>query len=170
MGIFNRRSLEFEYPGILQALIDGWYSEKDEDDQEPKDPDVLFSGRATSSDWGQAVSFQLGLDFLFDDFVDGLVIAVDYQSDKAPELILQGQVLDVAWVKVNPSKIEQNGTSNTAYYSLTDMVDAYKSALEDYDSYDTIFPTLSTIYIGDAGTDLTVTKVYKIFEAGSRRS
>ena len=162
MAILNRRKLDFEYPEILQALMDGWYSEKEIIDT---DPNVLFSGRATSSDWGQAVAFQLGLDFVFDDFTDGLIIAVDYQSDNAPELILQGQASEVEWVKVNPTKIDEDETSNTAYFSLTDMVDAYSSALPNYDSYDTIFPTLSTIYIGDTGTDLTVTKVYKIFEA-----
>ena len=43
------------------------------------------------------------------------------------------------------------------------MVEAYKNALADYDSYDTIFPTLASIYIGDTGVDLTVTKVYKTY-------
>ena len=158
MGIFNRRTLSFEYSEILQALMDGWYSEKDTTDE---DPNILFSGTATSSDWGQALALQLGLDFLFDDFTDGLVIAVDYQGEKAPELILQGQASGVEWVKVNPTKTYEYETSNMAYFSLTDMVDAYRSGLKDYDSYDTIFPTLTTIYIGDTGTDLTVTKVYK---------
>lgn len=161
MGIFNRRTLSFEYPEILQALMDGWYSEKDITDE---DPNVLFSGTTTSSDWGQALALQLGLDFVFDDFTNGLVIAVDYQGENAPELILQGQASGVEWVKINPVKTYEYETSNIAYFTLTDMIDAYRNALDDYDSYDTIFPTLATIYIGDTGTDLTVTKVYKTDE------
>ena len=160
-GIFNRRSLSFVYPEILEALMEGWYSEKEIEDQ---DPNILFSGNASSSDWGQAVALQIGLDFVLDDFTDGLVIAVEYQSENLPELILQGQAKDVNWVKVNPAKIDEDTTSNIAYYTLTDMIDAYRKALEDYDSYGTLFPTLSTIFIGDTGTDLTVTKVYKTYE------
>lgn len=158
MGIFNRRTITFVYPEILQALLEGWSSEKEISDQ---DPDVLFSGIGRSSNWGQAVALHLGLDFVFDDFTDGLIIAVEYQSEKEPELILQGQTEGVYWVKVNPAKTFVNESSSIAYFTLSDMVDAYKSALTDYDSYDTIFPTLATIYIGDTDADLIVTKVYK---------
>ena len=56
-----------------------------------QDPDVLFSGTGTSSNWGQAVALQLGLDFVFEDFIEGLIIAAEYQSENPPELILQGQ-------------------------------------------------------------------------------
>ena len=158
MGIFNRRTLTFVYPDILQALIEGWSSHKDIPDQ---DPNVLFSGTGTSSQWGQAVALHLGFDFVFDDFTEGLVIAVEYQSENSPELILQGQASGVNWIKVNPTEIYVNKSTNIAYFTLTDMVDAYKNALSDYDSYNTIFPTLATIFIGDSGADLTVTKVYK---------
>lgn len=160
LGIFNRRTLTFVYPEILQALMEGWSSEKEITDQ---DPDVLFSGTGTSSNWGQAVALQLGLDFVFEDFIEGLIIAAEYQSENPPELILQGQTEGVYWVKINPNKIETKDTTNIAYFTLSDMVEAYKNALADYDSYDTIFPTLASIYIGDTGVDLTVTKVYKTY-------
>jgi endoglucanase len=158
MGLLNRRTLTFAYPEILKALLEGWSSEKEIKEE---DANVLFSGKGTSSSWGQAVSLNLGLDFVYDDFTDGLVIAVEYTSENAPELILAGKGTGVNWVKVNPTKIYVNETSNVAYFTLVDMVSAYKKALEDYDSYDTIFPTLETIFIGDTGSDLTVTKVYK---------
>lgn len=48
------------------------------------------------------------------------------------------------------------------------MINAYKNVLKDYDNYNTIFPTLETIYIGDTGADLTVTKVFKTDEEGMK--
>lgn len=158
LGIFNRRTLTFVYPEILNALMEGWFSEKEVTDQ---DPDVMFEGNGTSSSWGQAVSLTPGLDFVYDDFKEGYVVAVEYQSENAPELILAGNTTGVYWVKVNPAKTYSYENTNIAYFTLTDMVNAYKNALADYDSYGSTFPTLSTIFIGDTGADLTVTKVYK---------
>ncbi|BCN30770.1 cellulase family glycosylhydrolase [Anaeromicropila herbilytica] len=158
MGLLNRRTLTFEFPEIVQALLTGWSTEKVIPET---DPNVMFNGTGTSSNWGQAVNLSLGLDFVYDDFKDGSVIAVDYQSEKAPELILSGSASGVNWVKVNPTKVYEKVDSKVAYFTLTDMVNAYKNALSDYDSYGTIFPSLNTIYIGDTGNSLTVTKVYK---------
>lgn len=165
MGLINRRTLTFVYPEIVQALLKGWYSEKEMPEE---DPNVWFSGTATSSNWGQALSFYPGMDFMFEDFTDGLIIAVEYTSEKEPELILQGQADGVKWVKVSPYKTSANETSSIAYFALSDIVNAYKNALKDYDSYGTIFPTLSAIYIGDTGADLTVTKVYLTNEGGKK--
>jgi endoglucanase len=158
MGVFNRRTLTFVFPEIVEALMTGYSTEKVMPEE---DSDVLFSGTGTSSDWGQAVALTPGLDFIYDDFVDGLVIGVEYTSENTPELILQGNTNGVNWVKVNPIKTYSNEASKVAYFTLEDMVTAYKSALENYDSYGVIFPTLAKIYIGDTGADLTVTKIYK---------
>lgn len=158
MGLFNRRTLTFVYPEIVLAMLEGWATDKV---IEEGDKNILFDGIANSSNWGQALSLSPGLDFLFEDFTEDSVIEVDYISEKAPELILSGYGTGVSWVKVNPTKTYANGDSNIAYFTLTDMVNTYKNALIDYDSYGTIFPTLGTIYIGDTGTNLTVTKVYK---------
>ena len=43
------------------------------------------------------------------------------------------------------------------------MVDAYKNALSDYESYGQVLPGLKSIIVGDQGENLTVTKVYKIY-------
>lgn len=90
MGLLNRRTLAFVYPEILQALFEGWFSEKE---MPEVDPNVLFSGTATSSNWGQALRFSLGYDFVYDDFTDGLVIAVEYTSEKEPERFFKGRKL-----------------------------------------------------------------------------
>ncbi|AAK81397.1 aryl-phospho-beta-D-glucosidase BglC (GH1 family) [Clostridium acetobutylicum] len=160
MGIFNRKTLQFVYPEIVQAMLDGWNNPKDNSNY---DENSLFSGTATSKNWGQAVSFNYGLDFVDDDFSNNLAIAVEYTSDKTPQLILQGNLTGTNWVTVNPAITKSSGTQSIAYYTLKDIVSAYKNALANYDTYGQVLPGIQTIYIGDQGTNLTVTKVYKVY-------
>ncbi|URZ07868.1 cellulase family glycosylhydrolase [Clostridium felsineum] len=160
MGIFDRSTLKFVYPQIVNAMLDGWNNPKDISNY---DENSLFNGTATSSNWGQAVSFGYGLDFTDSDFTNKLTIAVEYTSDKVPQLILSGNLAGTNWVTLNPTMTKSNGSTNIAYYTLSDMVSAYKKALANYDSYGQVLPGLQTIYIGDEGTNLTVSKVYKIY-------
>ncbi|MDS0525280.1 cellulase family glycosylhydrolase [Clostridium sp. SHJSY1] len=160
MGLFNRKTLKFVYPEIVQAMLDGWNNPKDNSNY---DPSVLFNGAATSKGWGQALSLSYGLDFTDADFSNKLAIAVDYTSEKSPQLILSGNLTGTNWVTLNPAVTKSKGTTNTAYFTLKDMVTAYKNALKDYDSYGTVLPGIQTIYIGDQGADLSVAKVSKIF-------
>ncbi|GKX67638.1 cellulase family glycosylhydrolase [Inconstantimicrobium mannanitabidum] len=159
MGLLNRKTLKFVYPEIVQALLDGWSNPIDNSNC---DANVMFSGTATSSNWGQALSFYSGLDFVDTDFSNKLTIAVEYASNKAPQLILSGNLAGTNWVQVNPSTTKSNGTNNIAYFTLEDMVNAYRKALSNYDSYGKTLPGLQTIYVGDQGENLTVTKVYKM--------
>jgi hypothetical protein len=160
MALFNRKTLKFIYPEIVKALFDGWNDPKD---VSKYDQNLLFNGTATSSKWGQALSFYYGLDFVSDDFVNKLAIAVEYTSEKSPQLILSGNSKSTNWVTVNPSTTQLNGSTNIAYFTLNDMVSAYKKALSDYDSYGQVLPGLQSILVGDQGANLTVTKVYKIY-------
>jgi aryl-phospho-beta-D-glucosidase BglC (GH1 family) len=160
MTLFNRKTLTFIYPEIIKALFDGWSNPKD---VSKYDENMLFNGTATSSNWGQALSFYYGLDFVDADFSNKLAIAVEYTSEKAPQLVLSGNLTGVNWVTVTPAITKSDGTTNIAYFTLNDMVSAYKKALSSYDSYGRILPGLQTISVGDQGANLTVRKVYKIY-------
>ena len=100
------------------------------------------------------------------DFANKLAIAVEYTSEKSPQLILSGNLADTNWVTVTPAITKSNGTTNIAYFNINDMVSAYKKALSNYDSYGKVLPGLKTILVGDQGANLTVTKVYKIYSSG----
>ncbi|PJI07267.1 MULTISPECIES: cellulase family glycosylhydrolase [Clostridium] len=160
MGIFDRKTLKWVYPEIAQALLDGYSNPKNISNY---DDNLMFSGTATSSSWGQAVSFNYGLDFVDDDFSNKLAIAVDYKSTNAPQLVLRGDQTATNWVRVSPSITKTNGTTSTAYFTLNDMISAYKKALSNYDTYGKVLPGIQSIIVGDQGADLTVTKVYKIY-------
>ncbi|OOM73621.1 endoglucanase A precursor [Clostridium puniceum] len=163
MALFNRKTLKFVYPEIVKAMFDGWNDPKDVTNY---DENMMFSGTATSSNWGQALSLYYGSDFVDADFSNKLAIAVEYTSEKAPQLILSGNLASVNWVTVNPEITKSNETTNIAYFTLNDMVSAYKKALSNYDSYGKVLPGLQTILVGDQGANLTVTKVYKIYNFG----
>lgn len=160
MGLFDRKTLTWVYPEIVQALLDGYSTPKNVSNY---DENLLFNGTATSSNWGQAVSFNYGLDFVDDDFSNKLAIAVDYTSANAPQLVLSGDQTTTNWVRVSPSITKSNGTTSTAYFTFNDMVSAYKKALSNYDTYGKVLPGIQSIIVGDQGADLTVTKVYKIY-------
>ncbi|WP_243129639.1 cellulase family glycosylhydrolase, partial [Clostridium sp. HBUAS56017] len=159
MGIFDRKTLKFVYPEILQAMLDGWNNPID---NSKYDENVLFNGKATSSNWGQALTFYYGLDFVNTEFANKYAIAVEYTSEKAPQLILSGNLKGTNWVAINPSITQSKGTGNIAYFTLEDMVNGYKKALADYDSYGQVLPGLQSILVGDQGVNLTVSKVYKM--------
>lgn len=147
MGIFNRRQLKWVFPEIVEAMFKGWNStDNTEDDSE--NSDYLFEGEATSNgQWGQAVTLKPGIDFMPSDLKEGTIIAVEYQSDKVPELILQSWSGGENWAKVAPKKVE-NGI---AYFYYDDMVASYKDAT---------FEHLDALNIGDTGAPLKVTKIY----------
>jgi len=162
MTLFNRKTLTFIYPEIIQALFDGWSNPKD---VTKYDENMMFNGTATSSNWGQALSLYYGLDFVDADFSNKLDIAVEYTGEKSPQLILSGNLTGTNWVTVTPGITKSNGTTNIAYFNINDMVNAYKKALSNYDSYGKVLPGLQTILVGDQGANLTVTKVYKIYSS-----
>lgn len=164
MALFNRRTLTFIYPEIIKALFDGWNNPKD---VSKYDENMMFNGTATSSKWGQALSLFYGSDFVDADFSNNLNIAVEYTSEKSPQLILSGNLTGTSWVTVTPAITKSNGTTNIAYFTVNDMVSAYKKALSNYGSYGQVLPGLQTIYVGDQGADLTVTKVYKTYNSGA---
>lgn len=164
MTLFNRRTLKFIYPEIVSALFEGWNSPKD---ITKYDENMMFNGTAASSNWGQALSFYQGLDFVTDDFANKLSIAVEYKSEKAPQLILTGNLSGTNWVTVTPATTKTNGSTNIAYFTIEDMVNAYKKVLSNYDNYGQVLPGLQSISVGDQGAALSVTKVYKVKTSGS---
>lgn len=159
-ALFNRKTLKFVYPEIVDALFEGWNNPKDVTNY---DENILFNGIANSSKWSQALTLYKGLDFMDVDFVNKLAIAVEYTSEKSPQLVLSGNVESTNWVRVAPSITKSNETTSIAYFTLKDMVTAYKNALTNYDSYGQALPGLHSIIVGDQGADLTVIKVYKIY-------
>ena len=152
MGLLDRRRLEWVYPEIVKALVEGYNG----DVIDIPDSDLIFKGEATSTGWGQALSLTPGSDIMMNELEEGVSIAVAYQSETAPEIILQSWSGGPSWVKVAPAKTEDG----VAYFKYEDMVAAYAAEVEDYESYGEEFPLLNQIHIGDTGSDLTVTKVY----------
>ena len=152
-GIFNRRTLEWGFPEILEALIKGTQSEGGEPEY---DPNILFEGKATSSDWGQAVSFAPGTDIILSDLAEGIKIAVAYESESAPEMILQSWSGGAGWVKIAPAEV----ADGVAYFTYEDMAKGYAAGLSEATSE--VFPYLDRVHIGDTGSDLIVTKVYLV--------
>ena len=154
-GLFNRRTLEWVFPEIMEALISACEGEGGGGGGE-YDPTILFEGKATSSGWGQADSFAIGTDILLGDLTEGTKIAVVYKSENAPELILQSWSGGPGWVKIAPAEV----ADGVAYFNYEDMVAGYAAGLTEVT--DQAFPYLDRIHIGDTGADLTVTKVYLV--------
>lgn len=152
-GLFNRRSLEWVFPEIMEALISACEGEGGGGEY---DPTILFQGKATSSGWGQAISFAIGTDILLGDLTEGTKIAVVYESENAPELILQSWSGGPSWVKIAPAEV----ADGVAYFNYEDMVEGYAAGLTEI--ADQAFPYLDRIHVGDTGADLTVTKVYLV--------
>lgn len=86
-------------------------------------------------------------------------IAVKYESEEVPEIILQSWSGGASWAKAQPSEVK-NGV---AYFRYEDMVKAYAEGTENYESYGEVFPCLNKVYIGAQNTDLKVTKVNYVF-------
>lgn len=157
MGLFDRRNLTWEFPEIVEAMVDAYGG--DDIVIEPIDPNLIFKGEATSSgSWGQAVTITPGEDLILDRLVPYSKIAVEYVSESAPEFILQSWSGGPGWLKVTPSEV----IDGTAYFTYEDLVSAYAAEMTDYESYGKNFPCLNKMYIGDTGNVLTVTKVYLI--------
>nr|AAD39739.1 endoglucanase EngE [Clostridium cellulovorans] len=158
LGLLNRKNLTFPYPELVQAMKDGFNNPRD---LSTVDPNVLFSGTASCTGWSTALSLSYGLDFVDTEFTNDFTIAVDYTSENVPQLVLYGNLTGTGWVMVKPSTIKTSATTKTAYFTINDMVSAYKKALANYDSYGKVLPGIQGILVGDTGADLTVTKVYK---------
>ena len=150
MGLFDRRRLKWVYPDIIKALVEGYNGES----IDVIDSSVIFDGEATSTGWGQALSLTPDKDIMLKDLTEGMNIAVKYESESKPELVLQSWSGGPSWVKVAPARVE-NGV---AYFRYEDMVEAYAKELEE--PSEEPFPSLDQIHIGDTGSDLTITKVY----------
>ena len=72
MALLDRRNIEWIYPEIVEALMEGYYSGED---VELPDFSIIFEGVATSKNWGQALAFLTGVDIILDDFKAGDRIA-----------------------------------------------------------------------------------------------
>ncbi len=155
MGLLDRRRLEWVYPEIVKALVEGYNGES----IDIPDSDVIFKGEATSSEWGQALSFAPGADIMMSELGKNVKIAVKYESETTPEIILQSWSGGPGWAKVSPAEV----VDGVAYFTYEDMVAAYAAEMADYDSYNEAFPLLNKVYIGDTGSPLTVTKVYFVY-------
>lgn len=152
-GLFNRRTLEWVFPEMMEALMKACEGEGGGTEY---DPTILFEGTATSSGWGQAITFAIGTDILLGDLTEGTKIAVVYESENVPELILQSWSGGPGWVKIAPAEI----ADGVAYFNYEDMVEGYAAGLTEI--ADQAFPYLDRIHVGDTGADLTVTKVYLV--------
>lgn len=151
MGIFNRRTLTWVHPEIVDAMVGVYASDYVFDDElEPIDASVLFEGEATSDgEWGQAVVFRAGSDFLPEMISEWEGVAVHFESELEPEFIVQSWSGGTSWAKVAPAKIEDG----IAYFTREDMIASYG---------DETFQFADALYVGDTGGPLKVTKVYVI--------
>lgn len=123
MGIFDRKRLTWFKPGIVKALIEGYNGETIDISESA----LIFDGTATSTEWGQAVSLTPNKDIMLKNLTEGMNIAVKYESESKPELVLQSWSGGPSWVKVAPARVE-NGV---AYFRYEDMVEAYAKELEE---------------------------------------
>lgn len=160
-GHLNRSTLTWYEDSFIQAIMDTMGITSDLPDDSDIYPDIstlnlIWSGSAQSSSWGQAVALtttEFGLTSMSDD----VIIAVRY-SGQAPELIVQGgDSTHSIWSK-NTGYGQKNGV---AYYKLSDIKSAYAS---DYKSSygsepSSAFQGAYKVYIGDTGGSMTVTEI-----------
>jgi len=107
---------------------------------------------STSGGWGQAVSMDTAKNGGSVDaawFTPGTVITVEYESEKAPEIIWQSWTdgNPVAWAKVAPFA----GEEGVAQFYYDHIVEAFGT-----DDFEAFFDKFN---VGDTGEALTVTKV-----------
>ena len=141
-GIFNRNSGSFTYAGIAKNLNEAFTGDP-QYETEASGENVVFSGNASSSGWGQAVSMDASV---VTAMKTGDKLVCSYSSDSSPELIFQSFTdSSKGWVKVSPDSI----SGGTAEWSVSSLLNAFGGS----------FDALGKVYIGDTGSSLTVTKV-----------
>ena len=142
-GIFNRGSRSFTYGGIADALVAA-YNGDPQYETATGGENVLFSGTGTSSNYGQAVSFDPGA---ITSLSSSDKIYCSYSSYGDIEFILQSFTdSSRGWIQVAPD----SASNGTAVWSVSSLKSAFGGS----------FSGLGKAYIGDRGSSLTVTKVY----------
>ena len=142
-GIFNRGSRSFTYGGIADALVAA-YNGDPQYETATGGENVLFSGTGTSSNYGQAVSFDPGA---ITSLSSSDKIYCSYSSYGDIEFILQSFTdSSRGWIQVAPDSV----SNGTAGWSVSSLKSAFGGS----------FSGLGKAYIGDRGSSLTVTKVY----------
>ena len=142
-GIFNRGSRSFTYGGIADALVAA-YKGDPQYETATGGENVLFSGTGTSSNYGQAVSFDPGA---ITSLSSSDKIYCSYSSYGDIEFILQSFTdSSRGWIQVAPD----SASNGTAVWSVSSLKSAFGGS----------FSGLGKAYIGDRGSSLTVTKVY----------
>ena len=142
-GIFNRGSRSFTYGGIADALIAA-YNGDPQYETATGGENVLFSGTGTSSNYGQAVSFDPSA---ITSLSSSDKIYCSYSSYGDIEFILQSFTdSSRGWIQVAPD----SASNGTAVWSVSSLKSAFGGS----------FSGLGKAYIGDRGSSLTVTKVY----------
>ena len=142
-GIFNRGSRSFTYGGIADALVAA-YNGDPQYETATGGENVLFSGTGTSSNYGQAVSFDPSA---ITSLSSSDKIYCSYSSYGDIEFILQSFTdSSRGWIQVAPD----SASNGTAVWSVSRLKSAFGGS----------FSGLGKAYIGDRGSSLTVTKVY----------
>ncbi len=142
-GIFNRGSRSFTYGGIADALVAA-YNGDPQYETATGGENVLFSGTGTSSNYGQAVSFDPSA---ITSLSSSDKIYCSYSSYGDIEFILQSFTdSSRGWIQVAPDSV----SNGTAVWSVSSLKSAFGGS----------FSGLGKAYIGDRGSSLTVTKVY----------
>ncbi len=142
-GIFSRASKSFTYGGIADGIINAYKGDPAYETSTTGE-NILFSGSASSSNYGQAVSFSAES---ITELSSSDKIYCSYSSNNLPEFILQSFTdSSKSWVKVAPD----SASNGTAVWSVSNLVKAFGGS----------FNSLGKAYIGDTGASLTVTKVY----------
>ena len=142
-GIFNRGSRSFTYGGIADALVAA-YNGDPQYETATGGENVLFSGTGTSSNYGQAVSFDPSA---ITSLSSSDKIYCSYSSYGDIEFILQSFTdSSRGWIQVAPD----SASNGTAVWSVSSLKSAFGGS----------FSGLGKAYIGDRGSSLTVTKVY----------
>ncbi len=156
---------EFDYEDVEEDIDDAAPIAADipaeEDFTSALDADgfVKVSDGGTSSGWGQAVKLPTYANIAEDEVPEADIfyasllnentaVVVTYESDQAPELILQSWSGGEGWAKVPVNETySSDGVAVFTYDYMTAM----------YGTDD--FSTVDCVYIGDTGVDLTVSEV-----------
>lgn len=149
-GLYSRWSKSFTYSNIADMLISTYNNYDPAADTDSDEDKFVFSdSESTASGWSQALSIDATIP-IRKAIAEGAYFYVEYSGTKDKiELIFQSMSGGEGWAKIPSS--ESGTLENGKYYvkySYENCVSGFKS--DDFLKY------LDKIYVGAAGTDLTV--------------
>lgn len=127
----NRKTLEWNYPTVVAAAIEGmnsvvWGSALDGEDTNPSESliggTVLWSkseGQTSTKEWDASfISLAAKSSYV----TEGREIAVVYTGEGEVKMVLDSAEKSVWWIPVNASRVEEVSGKKVAYFTYEDML------------------------------------------------